>query len=227
MVRKDTTEHVLIEDLDRDGAIQEAHEAVAADNRLDFFRKAGMAGAGLVGGSALLGALAPVASAKPSKKQDVKILNYALTLEYLEAAFYAEAVAKGALSGRTLDFAKLVASHEATHVKTLKGALGSAAVASPKFDFQGTTADQGKFQQTSLTLENTGVAAYLGQAAKLTPAYLKVAGSIVTIEARHAALIADIIGGDVSAATPNGPFDKAKSMATILAAVKKTGFITG
>ena len=54
-----------------------------------------------------------------------------------------------------------------------------------------------------------------------------VAGSIVTVEARHAALIADIIGGDVSTATPNGPFDKPKSMATILATVKKTGFIVG
>ena len=134
---------------------------------------------------------------------------------------------KGALSGRTLDFAKLVASDEATHVKTLKKALGSAAVAEPKFDFQGTTADQAKFQQTALTLENTGVAAYLGQAGKVTPAVLKVAGSIVTVEARHAALIADIIGGDVSTATPNGPFDKPSSMATILATVKKTGFIVG
>jgi len=145
--------------------------ALEADNtRLAFFRKAGMAGVGLVGGSALLGALAPAAAnAAPSKKQDVKILNYALTLEYLEAAFYAQAVSGGALSGRTLDFAKLVASDEATHVKTLKQALGSAAVAEPKFDFQGTTADQAKFQQTALTLENTGVAAYLGQAGKVTP----------------------------------------------------------
>ena len=228
MARRDMTEDISVQTMDRHGAIREARETVVADNRLDFFRKAGMAGAGLVGGSALLGALTPaVASAAPSKKQDVKILNYALTLEYLEAAFYAEAVAKGALSGRTLDFAKLVASDEATHVKTLKKALGSAAVAEPKFDFQGTTADQAKFQQTALTLENTGVAAYLGQAGKVTPAVLKVAGSIVTVEARHAALIADIIGGDVSTATPNGPFDKPSSMATILATVKKTGFIVG
>jgi hypothetical protein len=228
MARRDMAEDVSIEPVDRDGAIREGPAAAANDTRSAFFRKAGVAGAGLVGGSALLGALAPqVASAAPSKKQDVKILNYALTLEYLEAAFYAEAVSGGALSGRTLDFARLVASDEATHVKTLKKALGSAAVASPKFDFQGTTADQGKFQQTALTLENTGVAAYLGQAGKVTPAVLKVAGSIVTVEARHAALIADIIGGDVATATPNGPFDKSTSMATILATVKKTGFIVG
>ncbi|HEX3318259.1 MAG TPA: ferritin-like domain-containing protein [Solirubrobacteraceae bacterium] len=227
MAGQGNRQDLLLEAVDRDGAISEAQEAVAEDSRLDFFRKAGMAGAGLVGGGVLLGALAPVASAKPSKQQDVKVLNFALTLEYLEAAFYAEAVAGGALSGRTLDFAKLVASDEAAHVQTIKGALGSRAVAQPKFDFQGTTADQGKFQQTSLALENTGVAAYLGQAGKFTPQVLKVAGAIVTIEARHAALIADIIGGPVSTATPNGPFDRAKSMGAILAAVKKTGFIIG
>jgi hypothetical protein len=227
MAGNDTRTQVELDALDRDGAIREAGEAVGGDSRLGFFRKAGVAGAGLVGGGALLGALAPMAAAKPSKAQDVKILNYALTLEYLEAAFYAEAAAGNALSGRTLDFAKLVASDEATHVKKLKSALGSHAVAKPKFDFQGTTADQAKFQQTALTLENTGVAAYLGQAGKVTPPVLKVAGSIVTVEARHAALIADIIGGDVSTATPNGPFDKPTSMATILATVKKTGFITG
>jgi hypothetical protein len=227
MARTSMTEHVPIEVLDRDGALREAEEATAGDSRLAFLRKAGMAGVGALSGGALLGALAPAASAKPSKKQDVKILNYALTLEYLEAAFYAQAVAGNALSGRTLDFAKLVAADEATHVKALKGALGSKAVAEPKFDFQGTTTDQGKFQQTSLTLENTGVRAYLGQAGNVTPAVLPVAGSIVTVEARHAALIADIIGGDISGATPNGAFDKPASMRTILAEVKKTGFIAG
>ena len=118
-------------------------------------------------------------------------------------------------------------AHEVAHVAALKGALGSAAVKKPKFDFQGTTTNMAKFKATAQVLEDTGVAAYLGQAGKVTPAVLKVAGSIVTVEARHAALIADIIGGDVSTATPNGPFDKPNSMATILATVKKTGFIVG
>jgi rubrerythrin len=227
MSSRDSSTHISLEAVDRDGAIGEAAEAVAGDSRLGFLRKAGVAGAGAVGGGAILGALASTASAKPSAASDVKILNYALTLEYLEAAFYAEAVAGNALSGRTADFAKLVAADEATHVSTLKKALGSKAVAEPKFNFQGIPNDQGKFQQTAFTLENTGVHAYLGQAAKLTPGVLKVAASIVTVEARHAALIADIIGGDISNATPNGAFDKPTSMATILATVKKTGFIAG
>jgi len=172
-----------LDHLDRDGAIRETAEGVDGETRAAFFRKAGLAGGGLVAGGALLGGLPSVAAAKPSAKRDVKILNFALTLEFLEAAFYVEARDSGALSGRTLDFAKLVADHETTHVQFLQKALGSAAVKSPQFDFKGTTKNQGTFQQTALTLENTGVRAYLGQAAKLTPKSLKAAASIVTIEA--------------------------------------------
>ncbi len=215
-----------LEDVDVDGTIQET-AADLGHTRADVLKKAGVAGGSLIAGGALLGGLPSVASARRSSKTDIRILNFALTLEYLEAAFYKEALEAGKLSGRTLDFAKLVAEHEAVHVKTLKGALGKKAVKSPTFDFKGTTMDQGKFQQTSLVLENTGVRAYLGQAPIIkNPKYLVVASKIVTIEARHASLIADIIGGDVSTTTPNGPFDKRNSMKQILNQVGKTGFIT-
>ena len=70
---------------------------------------------------------------------DVDILNFALTLEFLEAAFYAEAVSKGKLSGEAVKFATAVARDENAHVKFLKGALGSKAVKTPKFDFKGST----------------------------------------------------------------------------------------
>ena len=106
--------------------------------------------------------------AAPSKKQDVAILNYALTLEYLEAAFYTEAVAKGALSGDALSGAKIVRDHEVTHVKTLKSVLGKKAVKKPKFDFKNTTGDQDTFLATAVALEDTGVAAYAGQGPRLS-----------------------------------------------------------
>lgn len=207
--------------LDVDGAVQETGDAVAGDSRADFFRKAAVGGAGLVGGGIMLG-LPAMALGAPSKAQDVKILNYALTLEYLEAAFYNEAVSKGALNPEVLNAAKVVAGHENAHVKFLKKALGSAAVKKPKFDFKGTTEDQSKFVATAIVLEDTGVSAYSGQATRIKQAaVVKAAVSILTVEARHAAQFRTL-GGKTFAPLA---FDRAKTMKQVLKAVGSTGFI--
>ena len=214
---------MTLEVVDADGAIREAADAVENDTRADFFRRAGIAGGSLLAGGVLMGGLPSLAAAKPSKKQDVKILNYALTLEYLEAEFYRQAVANGAASGAALELATVIRDHEIAHVKFLKKALGKAAVKSPKFDFKDTVTDPNKFLQTAFVLENTGVAAYLGQAGRIKQtAVLGAAGSILTVEARHAGAVAQLIGKPVS---PDGSFDEGKSMKAILRAVGKTGFI--
>ncbi len=159
---------------------------------------------------------------------DVDILNFALTLEYLESAFYSEAVMKGALSGETKTFAKVVAGHEAAHVGALKGALGSKAVAQPKFDFKGTTGNQKQFQATSEVLEYTGVSAYLGQVGNIkSKTVLGAAGSILPVEAWHAAWIADIRRHGAAPYPAPSAFAAGKTMAQILTAVKGTGFIVG
>jgi len=222
------TDMISIETLDQDGALREA--AVDADTRAGFLRKAGVAGGSLLASGVLMGGLPALASARPSKRHDVAILNYALTLEYLEAAFYREAVRKGRFDGRIGAFAKLVAEHEAAHVKALKGVLGRAAVKSPKFDFADTTTNEDKFKATAFVLENTGVAAYSGQAPNIKQtAVVTAAVSILTIEARHAAAIAALMGHVTGpdGITPNGSFDVAKSKAAILRAVGGTGFIVG
>jgi rubrerythrin len=210
-------------ELDTDGAIREAEEAVEGDTRAGFMRKAAIGGGAVIGASSMLGAALPeLAAAKPSTKQDVAILNYALTLEYLEAAFYKEAVAKNALTGDVLAAAKIVAGHEATHVKFLKKALGSKAVKSPKFDFQGTTANQAKFLATAVVLEDTGVSAYAGQGTRIkSPAVVKAALSIHSVEARHAAHFRTLAGKGFAPRS----FDRAASMKSVLKAVGKTGFI--
>ncbi|HEX5146199.1 MAG TPA: ferritin-like domain-containing protein [Conexibacter sp.] len=223
------TDHISLEALDRDGALRESADAVAGDTRADLFRKAGVAGGSLLASGVLFGGLPAIASAaKPSKKHDVAILNYALTLEYLEAAFYKEAVAKGRFSGQVGAFAKLVASDEAAHVAYLKRALGRAAVKSPKFDFKDTTTDEAKFKATAFALENTGVKAYAGQATNIKQAaVVQAAVSVLTVEARHAAAIA-VISGHLTGKdgiVPNGPFDKAASMTAVLKAVRATGFL--
>ncbi len=224
MSNKITVEALDLGALDVDGAVREAEDSVSRDTRSEFFRKAALGGGALIGGGVLLSGLPALAEARPSKRQDVAILNYALTLEYLEAAFYIEAVKKGAISGEVLSAARIVRDHEKAHVKFLKEALGSKAVKKPKFDFKNTTGDQALFLQTAVALEDTGVAAYAGQGPRLfQKPVVRAALSIHSVEARHAAHFRSLAGQNFA---PNA-FDKAKNMKQVLKIVNGTGFITG
>jgi hypothetical protein len=226
---------INLEAVDTDGAIREAAEEVSGDTRLSFLRKGAVAGGAALGGGAILSAVIPGTAfakgkgappVKPFGKGDIGILNYALTLEYLERAFYDEATSKGKITDpKTATFLKVVTHDERAHVAFLKKALGKHAVPQPKFNFHGTTGALGTFQQTAYVLENTGVHAYLGQAGNIkTPAYLLAAASIVTIEARHSGAIGSIID---KAINPNGAFDNGLPASVILKAVKATHFIVG
>jgi len=213
--------------LDVDGAIRDAAEAAGID-RSAFLKRGAIAGGGLLASSAMFGTFLSSAEAaistKRSKKNDGAILNFALTLEYLEAAFYTQAVANAAYgdSADLKKFAETVKSHEVAHVKFLKGALKSSAVKSPKFDFGKAVTDKATFAATAEVLEDTGVSAYLGQVGNILQIpVLKAAGTIATVEARHAAWIRFINGDTPAAAT----FDVPKSEKAILKAVTGTGFI--
>jgi hypothetical protein len=216
------------DELDADGAIREAAARVDPVTRGAFLRRAAAvtAGSGLVvalaGGTAM-----PAVASGGLPKGDVDILNYALTLEYLEAAFYKEAVAKAGLSGALKRFGETVAAHEQAHVQALRKTLGAKAVKRPAFDFKGTTSKASTFAQTAKVLEDTGVEAYQGQATNIkTPAVLAAAISIHPVEARHAAWIASILGhGSGSPSPAPDAFNPAKGMSAVLAAVKQTGFI--
>ena len=213
--------------IDTDGAIQETAER-AGVNRADLLKRGAIGGGALFGAASLLGAIpgAAFASSKGSGRasSDVDILNFALTLEYLESAFYAEALMKGALKGPTAAFAKVVAKDEAQHVAFLTTALGAKAVARPTFDFKGATAAMGAFQKTAMALEDTGVAAYAGAAPMISnKKTLSAALSVHSVEARHAAWIRNIMGVNPAPV----PFDGAKTKAQVLKIVTGTGFITG
>jgi hypothetical protein len=220
-------------------AAHDAGEALEGDTRAGFLKKAGLAGGGLIGGGALLSALTPAAAMAAGKgrppasfgKGDIGILNYALTLEYLEAAFYNEATANQKKKTFVKDkqaqvFLKLVTADENAHVAFLKKALGNKAVAAPKVDFGGTTADEASFLKTAVALENTGVGAYSGQALNIaSPAYAAAALSIWSIEARHASVAGLLLKATPASLSPNGAFDKPKTAAQVLKAVKATGFL--
>lgn len=122
---------------------------------------------------------------------DVGILNFALTLEYLESTFYKEAKTRAKASGELKSLIDLVGRDEDEHVgaltETIKK-LGGKPVAAPKFDFP--YSDTAGFLKLAQIFEDTGVSAYNGAAPQIkSKEVLAAAGSIVQVEARHAAAI--------------------------------------
>ena len=180
----------------------------------------GGSGAVLLGGVAIERMLGATV-ATPSAKQDRQILNYALLLEYLQAAFYTEALSRGQLKGELREFAEVVGGHEQAHVAFLKKALGANARQKPTFHFGATTSNPERFGATAQALEDAGVAAYNGQAANLTKPTLAAAVRIVSVEGRHAAWIRDILGvapapyAADAGATPNELTAKLKSLGVL------------
>jgi hypothetical protein len=204
-------------ELDRDGALGEALEKVTVDSRADFLRKT------LIGSAALLAALSLPERAGAASRNDIDILNYALTLEYLQAAFYTETERVGAVRGKAKEAARLVGAVERAHVKAFRKALGSAAVKRPSFNFRGVTESQTPFLKTAVAFEDLAVAAYKGQAPLIqSKAILAVAISIHSVEARHAAWMRYLFGIVPS----DRPFDLPAPKPKVLRTVASTGFIT-
>lgn len=176
-------------------------------------------------GALAAGALYGTASVAPFVSQalatedggDVGILNFALTLEYLEADFYNVKGRQVGLSGTARSYAREFGAEEEAHISALTAAikqLGGKPVAKPTFVFPASS--ESSFLALASTLENTGVGAYNGAAPSLqSKQVLASAGSIVQIEARHAAAIDLLIG---KSPTPNEGFDKPLSKSEVLAA---------
>lgn len=190
-------------------------------SRRDLARRGAAVGAAALVGGAVVARASQPAAAVPSRAQDDKIFNFALLLEYLQAAFYSEAVTNGALRGDVADFAAVVADHERQHVDFLRSKLGAKARPRPRFDFADATRDERKFMSTAVLLENIGVSAYNGQAANLTKPALAAAVEIVSVEGRHAAWISDLAG---ELPAPRAA-DPGKSADEVVAALRATHFI--
>jgi rubrerythrin len=164
-------------------------------------------------------ATATTSSTASASTGDLAILNYALTLEYLETGFYEKVVASGLFTGKVGALIKSFGGEERTHVEALKGTvekLGGTPAANPNGKFPITSASQ--VAQLAYTVENLGAAAYLGQAGNIqSPEILATALAIHTVEARHAATLGTLVKKSL---TPDGAFAKPADMSTVLAAVK-------
>ena len=187
--------------------------------RRNFIRTAAVIGAG----STLVAATRRDrrASAEPAAS-DLEILNYALTLEYLEAEFYAKGIEGGALKGRDLELVEPIGEHEKEHVtvvtQTIKD-LGGKPVEKPEFSFpDGTFSNKKKFLTSASAFEELGVTAYHGQVARVKDGdLLAAAASIAGVESRHAAVVADLLGENPF---PD-PFEKTMTMKQVLNAAGK------
>ncbi|MGB9184129.1 MAG: ferritin-like domain-containing protein [Solirubrobacteraceae bacterium] len=183
-------------------------------NRAAFILRGALT-AGAVYGATAVGPYVSNAFAA-SGTGDVDILNFALTLEYLETDFYKTKGKSLGLSGQAKSLASMFGDEEAEHVAALTKAISGAGgkpVKKPTFSFPVT--DQASFLKLAYVLENTGVGAYNGAGpALMNKAYLAAAGSIVQVEARHAASIALLTGSMI---TPDGAFDKPLSKKQVLA----------
>jgi len=172
--------------------------------------------AATAGGAASTGAAAPSGG---DMQGDIDILNYALTLEYLETDFYNKVIASGLFKGAQADLLKGFGESEQQHVDAIIATvkkLGGKPVSAPKAKFP--LKDAKSVAVLAATVENLGAAAYLAQAPKIKNLdVLAAALSIHTVEARHAATLNTLIGKKI---TPDGAFGKPAEMDKVLAAVK-------
>lgn len=222
MEDSNTMTDLTLEQVDADGALRETAAEAALDTRSGMLVKAGLMGGGLFGGAALTNLVAEDAQAQ--SRGDIAILNFALTLEYLEAAFYVEVVREREIRGERRTFAVVAGAHERIHVAALRRVLGRNAVRRPRFEFRNTTTSVRPFTATAIALEETGTGAYKGQAAAIrSTAVLNAALAIHSVEARHTAWIRDIAGLNPAPRALDPPLTRAQT----LRRVASTRFIVG
>lgn len=197
-------------------------QRTAGGDTTPSFRSAAVMGVGVLGASLL--------QAQTNQPNDIDVLNYALTLEHLEAAFYNQGLRQFSnvdigraqfardlgeiASGELYAYLSLIRSHENAHVRTIESvlrSLGATPVRPCQYNFDFSNVDS--FLNTARTLENTGVMAYDGALGLIkSPRLRTAAATIATVEARHAAYL-NVLSGSLAA--PDA-FDPTKTMQEIL-----------
>jgi rubrerythrin len=207
------------DDVDRKRFLKMAGSAGAASFGAFVLAACGSSSSSSTSSSSATTATTASTSSNSSGTGDLAILNYALTLEYLETEFYSKVISASLFSGKVGSLLKDFGAQEASHVAALKAAvekLGGTPAGKPEGKFPIENATQ--VAELAYTVENLGAAAYLGQAANIQSAeVLASALAIHSVEARHAATLGTLVKKSI---TPDGAFAKPADMSTVLAAVK-------
>jgi Ferritin-like domain len=177
--------------------------------RLTRRRLIGVAAATAAGGGALS------AAAAPSSSQDQQILEFFLTLEQVQQAFYAAALASGKLDGELDTLARTVREQERRHVAYLGGLLGGAGEAAPRTNFGDALATPESFRDAAVELEEAAIAGYIGQSAHLSKEAMRKVATLVSVEARQVAWLRDVAGVSPAPRVADPPRD-AKGVLTFL-----------
>jgi hypothetical protein len=218
-MRDEPTPDITLADLDRDGALEEAAASFLPSSRREFFRR------GILGGGALLGILSLPAEADAAlakTERDIAIIKFDVVLEYLQSALYVEAQRLGALSPKTLGWARVVGAHELAHAEALKRMLDRPP-ARPSFNFRGVTEREASFVRTAVAFEDLTAGILKWQALRLhSRKIVAAAATLHSVETRHAAWIRRITGVPPVASA----FDEPAAQRQMANLIKSTHFIS-
>jgi hypothetical protein len=209
---------LTLQNVDRDEALLEAIAELHGTTRASFLRTAAL------GGTAVLSTLLapPVASAQLT---DVKILNFGLRFERLQATFYTQAEELGTIgdmSDRKQKWARTLGAHERAHVKILKQVLGPKAGPRPTFDFGEDNETDAAFTRTAVAMEDLTVALLTGIVPQVNDRGITAALlGLLTVEARHAAWARNITGANPVPVA----FDEPRTLASVNGTLARTRFI--
>jgi hypothetical protein len=210
---------LTLAEVDADGALQETAAAAFPTTRFTFLKRSiGVLAAGALGLVAADGAAAPLGKTK----NDIRILRFDLVLEYLQAGLYTEAERLGALTPKTLNWARVVGAHERAHLVAIKGLLGRNTVRSPTFNYGNVTTNERAFIRTTVAFEDLTAALLKWQAPRLdSRAIVAAALTLHSVETRHAAWIRHQVGLQPAAHA----FDQPASQQEMARLIASTRFI--
>jgi hypothetical protein len=184
--------------------------------------RAAAAGGAIAGGGAVLTAGGGnTLLAAPSADTDARILNFFLLLEYLQEALYREGLEHGGLTDELAAYARTAGPQETEHAAYLVKRLGDRARPRPKADFGAALSSSERFQAAAIDLEETAIAAYIGQGANLTRGAVATVGTLLSVEARQVAWLRSLAGA------PPAPraADPARKPSDVLAHLRSQGLV--